>query len=52
MVNGEISEIVTRISEQVFEIDVDKNIENANSVRILSTIEKYNSKLSDQIACV
>ena len=52
MVNGEISEVVTRISEHVFEIDVDKNIENANPVRILSTVEKYSSELSDQIACV
>ena len=50
--NGEISENVTRISKHVFEIDVDKNIENANSVRILSTVDKYNSELSDQVACV
>jgi len=52
LVNGEISENVFRISEHVFEIDVDKNIENFISARILSTVEKYNSELSDQVACV
>ena len=50
--NGEISKNVSRISYEVFEIDVDKNIENSISARILSTVEKYNSELSDQIKCV
>jgi len=51
LVNGEIANNFSRINDYDFEFDVDENIENSISVRILSTVEKYNSELSDPIKC-
>jgi len=52
LVNGEITEKVLRLSKHLFEITVNGRVENIISVRILSTVEKYNSKLSDPITCL
>ena len=52
LLNGKIPENVYRVSDDVFEIGVDENEENFISARILSTVEKYNSELSDQIKCL
>ena len=49
LVNGEISENISRISEEVFKVDVDEKVEKIISARILSTVEKYNSELSDSV---
>ena len=41
-----------RVSENVFEVSVDENIENIITARILSTKKRYNSKRSDPIKCL
>ena len=52
LVNGKVSENLTRISDDVFQINVDKNKENSVTARILSTKKKYNSELSESINCI
>ena len=52
LVNGKVSENLTRISDDVFQINVDKNKENSVTARILSTKKKYNSELSEPINCI
>ena len=52
LVNGQISMNVSRISDNIFQLKVDKKMENVVSVRILSTVEKYNSELSEKVKCL
>ena len=50
--NEKIVNNMTRVSDDVFEINVDENIQNIISARILSTKKIYNSKLSDPLKCL
>ena len=53
LVNGEVAENVTRVSDEVFEVAVDGDkVENSISARILSTVDNYNSDLNDLVMCL
>ena len=50
--NGKIANNTSRVSDDVFEISVDENIENIITSRVLSTNKRYNSKLSNPAKCL
>ena len=51
LVNGEITENCSRIEDNVFDINGVDGTADFITARIISTDEKYNSELSDPIAC-
>jgi len=52
LVNGKIADNISRVSDDVFEVNVDDNKENIVSARIMSTKKRYNSKLSNPLKCL
>ena len=51
LVNENVSENVTRISDDAFVVKVNRREENYISARILSTVAKYDSNMSNSIRC-